>query len=156
MNRSQTKIRRIQEANRAVEDRFLSSKKDGLILLEDVSGVNTTQDTDFNKNVVFLFPDKTGVTIKPTKQDVSKSIIDSLGTEGLVTNNTVDLSRQGATQKVCGDNLATQKMFIFTKPNQNIGKWCVIQNPKPEYMKNNGIFEIPNKYEFVSVGKSIS
>lgn len=108
--------------------------------------------TDYNKAVTFLFPDNTIAVVKPQKQDVSKAIIELLGIGTAPTNNVINLSKSGGAQKTCGNNTFNRKVYIFTKPNKDINDWCSLSNINPDYMKNSGIFEIPYKPEFISIG----
>lgn len=165
MNTSQTKIRRIQEANRIAEERFLMSEQaTAQASMTNPVGTKITQPdptkkpvgaklpTDFNKAITFLFPDFTTAIIKPAKQDVSKAIIEKLGLGATPTNNVINLIKSGGAQKVCGTNAFTKKVYIFTKQNSDINEWCSISNINPDYMKNNGIFEVPYKPEFIAIG----
>jgi hypothetical protein len=164
MNRSQTKIRRIQEANRIAEERFLMSEQAVAQPATNPVGTKITQPdptkkpvgtklpTDFNKAITFLFPDFTTAIIKPAKQDISKAIIEKLGLGAAPTNNVINLAKTGGAQKVCGTNQFTKKVYIFTKPNSDIDDWCSISNINPQYMANNGIYEIPYKPEFIAIG----
>jgi hypothetical protein len=168
MNRSQTKIRKIQEANKIAEERFLISEQVSSVSTKPVADnpvadkiaqkdptkkpVSKKLPTDYNKSVIFLFPDNTIAVVKPQKQDVSKAIIDLIGIGEKPTNNVVNLSKFGGAQKTCGNNVFNKKVYIFTKPNKDINDWCSLSNINPEYMKNSGIFEIPYKSEFISVG----
>jgi hypothetical protein len=175
MNRSQTKIRKIQEANKIAEERFLMSEQASPAPVNPAAKttspaptnpvankiaqpdptkkpVSKKLPTDYNKDVTFLFPDNTMAVVKPQKKDVSKAIIDLLGIGAAPTNNMVNLSKSGGAQKTCGNNAFNKKVYIFTKPNKDINDWCSLSNINPEYMKNSGIFEIPYKSEFISVG----
>ena len=165
MNTSQTKIRRIQEANRIAEERFLMSEQaTAQAAMTNPVGAKITQPdptkkpvgtklpTDYNKAITFLFPDFTTAIIKPAKQDVSKAIIERLGLGATPTNNVINLVKAGGAQKVCGTNAFNKKLYIFTKPNSDINEWCSISNINPDYMKNSGIFEVPYKPEFIAVG----
>jgi hypothetical protein len=187
MNRSQTKIRKIQEANKIAEERFLMSEQASPAPANPVAKttnpapanpvakttnpvpanpvankiaqpdptkkpVSKKLPTDYNKAVTFLFPDNTIAVVKPQKQDVSKSIIELLGIGTAPTNNVVNLSKVGGAQKTCGNNAFNKKVYIFTKPNKDINDWCSLSNINPDFMKNSGIFEIPYKPEFISIG----
>jgi hypothetical protein len=107
---------------------------------------------DAPKAITFLFPDNTIAVVKPQKQDVSKAIIELLGLGTAPTNNVINLSKSGGAQKTCGNNAFNRKVYIFTKPNKDINDWCNLSNISPDYMKNNGIFEIPYKPEFIAIG----
>jgi hypothetical protein len=81
MNRSQTKIRKIQEANKIAEERFLMSEQVAPVnpVANKIAQPDPTKKpvsnklpTDYNKAVTFLFPDNTIAVVKPQKQDVSK------------------------------------------------------------------------------------
>jgi hypothetical protein len=161
MNRSQTKIRKIQEANKIAEERFLMSEQAtpvnpvaSKVAQPDPNKkpVSKKLPTDYNKAITFLFPDNTIAVVKPQKQDVSKAIIELLGLGTAPTNNVINLSKVGGAQKTCGNNAFNRKVYIFTKPNKDINDWCSITNISPDYMKNNGIFEIPYKQEFIAIG----
>jgi hypothetical protein len=164
MNTSQTKIRRIQEANRIAEERFLMSEQAVAQPSTNPVGTKITQPdptkkpvgtklpTDYNKAITFLFPDFTTAIIKPPKQDISKAIIEKLGLGAAPTNNVINLVKAGGAQKVCGTNQFNKKVYIFTKPNSDINDWCSMTDINPQYMANNGIFEIPYKPEFVATG----
>ena len=161
MNTSQTKIRRIQEANKIVEERFLLSEQASPVnpVVSKMGETDPTKKpvskklpTDYSKSVTFLFPDNTIAIIKPQKQDISKSIIELLGLGSAPTNNVINLSKVGGVQKTCGNNALNKKVYIFTKPTSDISDWCSLNNINPEYMKSAGIFEIPNKPEFISIG----
>jgi hypothetical protein len=161
MNRSQTKIRKIQEANKIAEERFLMSEQAASVnpVASQVAQPDPTKKpvskklpTDFNKAITFLFPDQTTVIVRPKKQDVSKAIINLLGIGTAPTNNVINLSKVGGAQKTCGNNAFNRKVYIFTKPTNEIDDWCYLSNISPDFMKNNGIFEIPYKPEFISVG----
>jgi hypothetical protein len=161
MNRSQTKIRKIQESNKIAEERFLMSEQastDNPVagkmgqLDPNKKPVSKRLPTDYNKEVTFLFSDNTVVVLKPQKQDISKEIIELLGLGTALTNNVVNLSKLGGAQKICGNNAFNKKVYIFTKPTSDISDWCSLNNINPEYMKSAGIFEIPNKPEFISIG----
>jgi hypothetical protein len=168
MNRSQTKIRKIQEANKIAEERFLISEQAAPVAANPVRDnpvankiaqtdptkkpLSKKLPTDYNKSVTFLFPDNTVAVVRPQKQDISKSIIELLGIGAAPTNNVVNLSKFGGAQKTCGNNVYNKKVYIFTKPNKDINDWCSLSNINPEYMKKSGIFEIPYKSEFISVG----
>lgn len=163
MNTSQTKIRKIQEANRIAEERFLISEQAVGQPTNPVASVTGQPDpikkpigqklpTDFTKSITFLFPDFSTVILKPTKQQISKAIIEQLGLGSAPTNNIINLAKTGGTKKVCGDNQFTKKLYIFTRPNTDIEDWCSLSNISPQFMANNGIYEIPYKPEFVSVG----
>jgi hypothetical protein len=161
MNRSQTKIRKIQESNKIAEERFLMSEQastDNPVagkmgqLDPNKKPVSKRLPTDYNKEVTFLFSDNTVAVLKPQKQDISKEIIELLGLGTALTNNVVNLSKLGGTKKTCGNNAFNRKVYIFTKPNKNINDWCSLSNINPDFMKNNGIFEIPYKPEFISIG----
>lgn len=163
MNRSQTKIRKIQEANKIAEERFLMSEQAAPAPANPVASKITQPDptkkpvskklpTDYNKAITFLFPDNTIAVIKPQKQDVSKAIVQLLGLGEAPTNNVISLVKSGGAQKVCGTNAFTKKLYIFTRPNNEIDQWCSVSDPNPEYMKKSGIFEIPYKQEFVTLG----
>jgi|694.fasta_scaffold119784_7 hypothetical protein len=161
MNRSQTKIRKIQEANKIAEERFLISEQAAPAnpVANKMSQpsptkkpVNKKLPTDYNKAITFLFPDNTVAVVKPQKQDISKSIIELLGIGDTPTNNVINLSKVGGAQKTCGSSTFDKRVYIFTKPNKDINDWCSLTNITPEFMESNGIFVIPNKREFISIG----
>jgi hypothetical protein len=161
MNRSQTKIRKIQEANKIAEERFLMSEQAAPVnpVANKIAKPDPTKKpiskklpTDYNKAITFLFPDNSIVVVKPQKQDVSKAIINLLGMGTAPTNNVVNLSKSGGAQKACGDNTFNRRVYIFTKPNKDINNWCSLSDINPQLMKDNGIFEIPYKPEFISIG----
>lgn len=110
--------------------------------------VSKKMPTDYNKSITFLFPDNTSLVIQPAKQDVSKNLILTLGKDKELTNNVINLTNTSVSKKVC-DN---RRVYIFTKPIGNLDNWCSLSNIKPDYLKNNGIFEIINKPEFITMG----
>ena len=161
MNRSQTKIRKIQEANKFAEERFLMSEQAApanpvasKIAQPDPNKkpVSKKLPTDYTKSITFLFPDNTTAVVKPQKQDVSKAIIELLGIGDAPTNNVVNLNKVGGAQKTCGNSVFDKRVYIFTKPNKDINDWCSLTNLTPDFLKNNGIFVIPYKPEFISIG----
>jgi len=161
MNRSQTKIRKIQEANRIVEERFLVSEQANptnaaasVIPGQPKPGqeIGKKIPTDFNQSITFLFPDNTAAIVKPSKQDVSKAILQILGLGANPQGNVFSLIKNNGAKKICGNNPFTSKMYIFTKPDSLMNDICTVENLSPDYMKKAGIFVIPNKSEFVQVG----
>ena len=161
MNRSQTKIRKIQEANKIAEERFLMSEQ--VSPTNPVPSKMTQPDpnkkpvskklpTDYNKAVTFLFPDNTIAVVKPQKQDISKEIIELLGLGTAPTNNVINLSKVGGAQKTCGGNVFDKRVYIFTKPNKDINDWCSLSNITPDFLRSNGVFVIPYKPEFITLG----
>lgn len=161
MNRSQTKIRKIQEANKIAEERFLMSEQAApanpvasKIAQPDPNKkpVSKKLPTDFNKAITFLFPDQTVAIVKPTKQDISKAIINLLGLGTAPQGNVFSLVKNNGAKKVCGTNAFTSKIYIFTKPDSIMEDVCRMENLSPDYMTKAGIFVIPNKPEFIQVG----
>ena len=163
MNRSQTKIRKIQEANKIVEERFLISEQANPAPSSPVASsmpgqpkpgqtIGKKLPTDFTKAITFLFPDQTVAIIKPTKQDVSKAIINLLGLGDAPQGNVFNLSKTNGAKKLCGTNPFTSKIYIFTKPDSLMDDICTIENLSPDYMTKAGIFAIPYKPEFIQVG----
>jgi hypothetical protein len=161
MNRSQTKIRKIQEANKIAEERFLMSEQATPVnpVASKIPEPDPTKKpvskkipTDFNKNITFLFPDQTTVIVKPKQQDISKLIISQLGLGAAPQGNVFSLIKTNGAKKVCGTNPFTSKIYIFTKPNSIIDEICNVDNINPEYLSKLGIFAIPNKYEFAQIG----
>jgi hypothetical protein len=161
MNRSQTKIRKIQEANKIAEQRFLMSEQVAPVnpVASQAAQPDPTKKpvskklpTDFNKEITFLFPDQTTVIVKPTKQDVSKAIINLLGIGDKPQGNVFDLIKTNGTKIVCGRNVFDSQIYIFTKPNSLMSDICKVDNISPEYLAKSGIFVIPNKPDFVRVG----
>ena len=163
MNTSQTKIRKIQEANKIAEERFLMSEQAKTTNTQPVASnipakpkPNETLEkkipTDFSKSVSFLFPDDTAVIVSPAKQDISKAIINLLGLGAAPQGNVFSLVKNNGAKKVCGSNPFTSKVYIFTKPESMFEQWCSLERISPDYLKKNGIFEIPNKREFIQLG----
>jgi len=113
MNRSQTKIRKIQEANKIAEQRFLMSEQAAPVnpVANKITEPDPTKKpvskklpTDFNKAITFLFPDQTTVIVTPTKQDISKAIISKLGLGAAPQGNVFNLIKTNGAKKVCGTN----------------------------------------------------
>lgn len=161
MNRSQTKIRKIQEANKIAEERFLMSEQAAPVnpVASKVTQPDPTKKpvskklpTDFNKAITFLFPDQTTVIIKPTKQDISKAIINILGLGTDPQGNVFNLIKTNGAKKVCGTNAFTSQIYIFTKPNSLMDDICRVENLNPEYLAKTGVFVVPNKPEFAQIG----
>jgi hypothetical protein len=161
MNRSQTKIRKIQEANKIAEQRFLMSEQAAPVnpVASQAAQPDPTKKpvskklpTDFNKAITFLFPDQTTVIVTPTKQDISKAIINTLGLGATPQGNVFNLIKTNGTKIVCGTNVFNSKIYIFTEPNSLMSEICKVENISPEYLAKSGIFVIPNKPEFVRLG----
>ena len=161
MNRSQTKIRKIQEANKIAEERFLMSEQAAPVnpVASKVAQPDPTKKpvskklpTDFNKAITFLFPDQTTVIIKPTKQDISKAIINLLGLGVEPQGNVFNLIKTNGAKKVCGTNAFTSQIYIFTKPNSLMDDICNVEKLNPEYLAKTGAFVVPNKPEFAQIG----
>lgn len=175
MNRSQTKIRKIQEANKIAEERFLMSEQASPAPAKPVAKttnpapsnpvankiaqpdptkkpVSKKSPTDFNKSITFLFPDQTTVIVNPAKQDISKSIINTLGFGATPQGNVFNLIKTNAVKIVCGTNAYNKQIYIFTEPSSLMNDICEVENINPEYLAKSGIFVIPNKPEFVRLG----
>jgi hypothetical protein len=163
MNRSQTKIRKIQEANKIAEERFLMSEQASTAADNDVASkiaqpdptkkpVNKKLPTDFNKSITFLFPDQTTVIVTPKKQDISKAIINKLGLGVAPQGNVFNLIKTNGAKKVCGTNAFNSQIYIFTEPNSLMDDVCKVDNINPEYLSKIGVFVVPNKPEFAKVG----
>lgn len=149
MNTSQTKIRKIQEANRIAEERFLMSEQS----TPDIPTTRTLSrilPTDYNKPITFLFSDGSTAIIKPEKKDISISIIELMGLGDNPTNNTIDLRKSGGAVKICGNNQFDKKVYIYpiNNKNININKLCDIF---PKDMRSLGIFEVPYNKNFIDV-----
>jgi hypothetical protein len=161
MNRSQTKIRKIQEANKIAEKRFLMSEQAAPVnpVASKIPEPDPTKQpvskklpTDFNKAITFLFPDQTTVIVKPTQQEISKSIISQLGLGAAPQGNVFNLGKTNGAKIICGTNIYTSKIYIFTRPNSLMDDICKVDNINPEYLSKSGVFVIPNKPEFVKIG----
>lgn len=163
MNTSKTKIRKIQEANKIAEERFLMSEQanptQNTKAPVPVPGqpkpgqqIGKKLPTDFNQSITFLFPDFTAAIIKPSKQDISKAIINLLGLGAAPQGNVFSLVPKNGAKVVCGSNPFTSKVYIFTKPDSMMSDWCSLENVSPDYMTKAGIFAIPNKPEYIQTG----
>ena len=163
MNRSQTKIRKIQEANKIAEERFLMSEQASTAADNDFASkiaqpdptkkpVNKKLPTDFNKAITFLFPDQTTVIVTPKKQDISKAIINKLGLGVAPQGNVFNLIKTNGAKIVCGTNVFNSQIYIFTEPNSLMNDVCKVDNINPEYLSKIGAFVVPNKPEFVKIG----
>ena len=161
MNRSQTKIRKIQEANKIAEERFLMSEQASPVnpVANKIAEPDPTKKpvskklpTDFNKAITFLFPDQTTVIVNPAKQDISKAIINTLGLGATPQGNVFNLIKTNGTKIVCGTNVFNSQIYIFTEPNSLMSEICKVENISPEYLAKSGIFVIQNKPEFVRLG----
>jgi hypothetical protein len=161
MNRSQTKIRKIQEANKIAEERFLMSEQAAPInpVANKIAEPEPTKKpvskkspTDFNKSITFLFPDQTTVIVTPKKQDISKAIINKLGLGVAPQGNVFNLIKTNGAKIVCGTNVFNSQIYIFTEPNSLMNDVCKVDNINPEYLSKIGAFVVPNKPEFAKVG----
>lgn len=163
MNRSQTKIRKIQEANKIAEERFLMSEQASTTPDNTVASkiaqpdptkkpVSKKLPTDFNKAITFLFPDQTTVILTPKKQDISKAIINTLGLGATPQGNVFNLIKTNGAKKVCGTSAFNSQIYIFTKPSSLMDDVCKVDNLNPEYLSKIGAFVVPNKPEFVRMG----
>ena len=161
MNTSQTKIRKIQEANKIAEQRFLMSEQAAPVnpVANKIAEPDPTKKpvskklpTDFNKAITFLFPDQTTVIVTPRKQDISKAIISKLGLGTAPQGNVFSLIKTNGAKKVCGTNAFNSQVYIFTEPNSLIDDVCKVENLNPDYLSKIGAFVVPNKPEFVKIG----
>jgi len=102
---------------------------------------NTKQTpTDFNKDIIFLFGDKTAVTLSPQFKNISTKIISTLGLGN--SGNTIMLPNE-VMKKVCNNGVT-----IFTPDvirTKNIGKedidnWCTRDT---NWKKSTGTIQVP-------------